>query len=401
MIPQNLIKIVKEYSSKPWLKALNTDVYIVGGSVRDAYLNKIPKDIDLIIEGLTLNEIKDLLIAYGSVNIVGESFAVIKFKPKNDIEWIDIAVPRTDRKSGSGHKGFEVITDNISIEEDLKRRDFTINSIAINCLSGEILDPFNGIRDIKLKLLKATNPDVFIDDPLRMLRCIQFAARFNFNIEKETLDLIRSNVHLIKEIPGERILEEFNKVFYKKGNFNKFISLINETGLGQLIFNSKGSNKIDLYSKGPSDIISFYFNLGNFMGIDPYEMYVKRLKGDIEIGSALKALDEILKNVTNDRYLIFKRVQSNPLLLKCEVLKESDKGYILDKMNKGIIPSKNSDILVDGNDIMGLLGLKRPDKIIGDVIKELVLGALYERYNWKSEEETLLQTNQILKKLNK
>jgi len=139
IIPNNILNIITSLKNESWICELLqiSNVYIVGGCVRDAFLEKNIKDIDLVIEGLQLNQIKNKLLNFGKVDIVGESFSVIKFKPNNfNGEPYDIAVPRTDKKIGIGHKGFKTITKNINIISDLKRRDFTINSIAVNIKTG-------------------------------------------------------------------------------------------------------------------------------------------------------------------------------------------------------------------------------------------------------------------------
>jgi tRNA nucleotidyltransferase (CCA-adding enzyme) len=151
-----LDKILNDLNKQSWVKILLklSDVYIVGGCVRDAYLNKPIKDIDLVVDGLTTKQIQDLLVDYGKINIVGESFVVIKFKPFGHTgEDYDIAVPRKDRKTGTGHKGFDIET-GVGIKNDLERRDFTINSIAIDIKTGETLDLHNGLEDLKNNILR-------------------------------------------------------------------------------------------------------------------------------------------------------------------------------------------------------------------------------------------------------
>ena len=125
----------------------NWKPYLVGGCVRDFILGLVPNDIDIIIVGCDKPELIELLKKYGKANLVGESFGVIKFYHKGEI--YDISTPRFDKKIGDGHKGFEIITNkNITLEEDLLRRDITINSIAMD-LNGNFIDPFNGIKDLK------------------------------------------------------------------------------------------------------------------------------------------------------------------------------------------------------------------------------------------------------------
>lgn len=213
-------------------------VYFVGGCVRDHFLGNEPKDIDVVVRGLAYNTLIKILEEYGKVDTVGESFGVIKFKEKETGFEVEIALPRTDSKDTSlkGHKSIIAQSDPfLKIEDDLKRRDFTINSIAIND-ELRIIDPFNGLKDLNNKLIRATDEFAFIDDPLRMLRAIQFATRFNFKIEESTFESIHTNAELISEITSERILMEFQKVFKKKYDYAYFFELLKTTGLLPFIF---------------------------------------------------------------------------------------------------------------------------------------------------------------------
>jgi len=158
MLPNQLLKILDDLKTQEWIQKLarNAELYIVGGSVRDGFIDKPIKDVDIIVDGLSFLGIQKILKLYGKQNLVGDSFSVIKFKPYGYVgEDYDIAIPREDRKIGEGHKGFEVITDGVDVHGDLKRRDFTINSMAINIMTGELLDPFNGLQDLKKKILRA------------------------------------------------------------------------------------------------------------------------------------------------------------------------------------------------------------------------------------------------------
>ena len=196
---------IKDIISNKWKP------YLVGGCVRDYLMNLSPKDIDIIVVGCDKKELIDLLSKYGKPDLVGESFAVIKFNYKGEI--YDISTPRTEKKIGDGHKGFEVISNkNISLETDLFRRDITINSIAMD-FDGNFVDPFSGINDLKNKIIKITNPDAFTDDPLRILRVARFCARLGFNIDKDTSELMNEVKPFITQLSQERIIEEFNKVF--------------------------------------------------------------------------------------------------------------------------------------------------------------------------------------------
>lgn len=203
--------------------------YLVGGCVRDYIMGKQPNDIDLIIVGCDKNELINLLNKYGKSDLVGESFAVIKYNYNGEI--YDISTPRTESKIGDGHKGFEIISNkNISLEMDLFRRDITINSIAMD-LDKNFIDPFNGINDIKNKIIKITNKDAFIDDPLRILRVCRFCSRFDFNIEYNTDILMKQLSLKINELSQERIIDEWYKTMEhaKKGGvgiMQKYVNLL-------------------------------------------------------------------------------------------------------------------------------------------------------------------------------
>lgn len=213
------MEILKTLNNTSWIKEIESQgrIFLVGGFVRDILLKKPSKDIDMVVEGIELNDLIAILKKHGKTDLVGESFAVIKFKDPNIVDDFDIAVCRTDRKIGDGHKGFEITSNaSIKIEEDLFRRDITINSVAID-MKGNFVDPFNGRKDIEDRIIKATNPNAFADDPLRILRAIQMATRFDCKIDGDTFKMMIQNITSLHEISGERILEEFDKIV-KKGN---------------------------------------------------------------------------------------------------------------------------------------------------------------------------------------
>ena len=159
---------------------------IVGGWVRDRLMGRVSKDIDLEVFGLSAPALQVLLAEFGTVNTVGESFTVYK------VAGIDVALPRRESKKGRGHRGFEVTGDpDLSIAEAARRRDFTINAIAWDPLTDEYLDPWNGRGDLAARVLRAVDPVTFGDDSLRVLRALQFAARFDFDLEPGTRDLCR------------------------------------------------------------------------------------------------------------------------------------------------------------------------------------------------------------------
>jgi tRNA nucleotidyltransferase (CCA-adding enzyme) len=180
---------------------LENHIYYVGGYVRDKMLGLEPDDIDVAIENITEEEM--LQMDYKKVH---KRLPV--FKRKDDI---DYALCRREIKTGEGYTGFDVETKNVDIIEDLKRRDFTINSIAIKYSTNSIIDPFNGVSDLENKILRATS-DAFKEDPVRALRLARFSARFSdFSIEPNTILLAKSLKEELKLEPKERIWKELEK----------------------------------------------------------------------------------------------------------------------------------------------------------------------------------------------
>ena len=182
---------------------------LVGGCVRDALMGKEPKDWDLEIYGIEPPRLRELLDRFGSVNVAGEAFTVYKLGAD-----LDISLPRRERKTGRGHRAFFVEGDPaMTIEEGARRRDFTINAILQDPLTGEIIDPFHGRDDLKSGLLRAVSHGTFAEDSLRVLRAAQFAARFEFEIETGTVELCR--LIDLSDLPAERIWGEMEKLLLR------------------------------------------------------------------------------------------------------------------------------------------------------------------------------------------
>lgn len=388
------MEILSQIGNEDWLKALYkvSNVYVVGGYVRDHFLKRSNKDIDLLIEGLSIDKIIEILKNFGKVDLVGKSFGVLKFKPIGYIgEDYDIAVPRKDIKTGVGHKDFNVDIDNVSIIEDLKRRDFTINSIAINVKTNEIIDPFNGISDINKRLIKATDKNAFIEDPLRILRAIQFASRFRFDIEENTLNLIKDNVDKISHISSERILAEFDKIVLKNGSIPTAFKLIKDTGVDLALF----SNKLDMSQMDYEylDKYSFYFILGLFTNTMPSEFYKNKLRGDNETYEILKHIEYIFEKTSMNnlsipklRKIVFNAIQKNDKIFDVVIFPNYVHEVFKD-MDLGIIPTYIKDININGNDIIEKFNVS--GKTVGDILNKVYVGALSNKFNWKDKNEIL------------
>jgi len=195
------------------IQAQNGRIYEVGGTLRDTLLGIPHKDRDILVTGIPMHELVALLEKHGSIQKVGKSFGILKFRQKLEASEFDIALPRIEKSTGTGHRDFEVEFDhNLPVEKDLGRRDFTINAMARDLQSGELLDPYKGQKDLQNKILRMVFSNTFREDPLRLLRAVQFAARFDLKIEAETLAEMKKDSALIKTISGERIIEEIRKL---------------------------------------------------------------------------------------------------------------------------------------------------------------------------------------------
>jgi len=182
---------------------------LVGGCVRDALMGTQPKDWDLEVYGIESARLREILDRFGNVNVVGEAFTVYKIGAD-----LDVSLPRRERKTGRGHRAFFIEGDpSMSLEEAATRRDFTINAILQDPLTGEIIDPFHGRKDIQDRILRAVSPATFGEDSLRVLRAAQFAARFEFQIDPETVDLCR--MIDLSDLPSERIWGEIEKLLLR------------------------------------------------------------------------------------------------------------------------------------------------------------------------------------------
>ncbi|HKS08462.1 MAG TPA: HD domain-containing protein [Pyrinomonadaceae bacterium] len=179
---------------------------LVGGCVRDELMGVQPKDWDLEVYGVEPERLREILDQFGPVNVVGEAFTV--YKLGHDL---DVSMPRRERKSGRGHRAFVIEGDpSMGVEEASRRRDFTINAILKDPLTEEVIDPFDGRRDIEQGVLRAVSAETFGEDSLRVLRAAQFAARFEFRIAPETVELCRAID--LSDLPSERIWGELEKL---------------------------------------------------------------------------------------------------------------------------------------------------------------------------------------------
>ena len=195
--------------------------YFVGGYVRDLVQGNPGKDIDIEIHGIAPAALKEILENLGQLMEIGESFGVFGLKGYS----IDIAMPRKEICRGKGHRDFDVFVDPfIGTEKAARRRDFTINAMMQNVLTGEIIDHFGGREDLSSRIIRHIDPTTFVEDPLRVLRGAQFAARFGFDMADETIELCRGMD--LSTLARERIIGELEKALLKADKPSIFFELM-------------------------------------------------------------------------------------------------------------------------------------------------------------------------------
>ena len=188
----------------------NGRVFYVGGCVRDRFLQIENKDIDIEVHGIEPEKLKQILQKYGDPASFGKSFGVYSLRGYG----IDIAMPRRERLIGVKHRDFEIDVDPyIGTKEAARRRDFTINALMEDVLTHEIIDHFGGLEDLKNKVIRCVDPITFIEDPLRVLRAAQFASRFEFSVDPDTLSLCKTID--LSNLSEERVEEELKKALLK------------------------------------------------------------------------------------------------------------------------------------------------------------------------------------------
>ncbi len=202
---------------------------IVGGWVRDELLGPESKDLDIEVFGIPAPRLRTLLERLGRVDAVGESFSVYK------LGGIDISLPRRESKTARGHKGFTIEGDpDLSVEDAARRRDFTINAMSRDPLTGELVDPFGGRLDLEARVLRAVDARTFGDDSLRVLRAIQFAARFELTLDEPTKALCRTVP--LDDLPAERIWGEVEKLLMQAERPSRGLALALELDVLDRLF---------------------------------------------------------------------------------------------------------------------------------------------------------------------
>jgi tRNA nucleotidyltransferase (CCA-adding enzyme) len=208
-LPAGLVRLLAA------MRAAGGKPYLVGGAVRDGLLGLAIKDYDVEVFGLPAARLESLLALHGRVDAVGQAFRVYKLSGVEGVAGaVDVALPRRDSKAGPGHRGIAVEGDPaLSVEEAARRRDFTMNAMLFDPATGRLLDPWGGQRDLAAGLLRAVDARTFGEDPLRALRAVQLAARYELEVDPTTADLCAAMP--LAELPAERVFGEIEKLLLR------------------------------------------------------------------------------------------------------------------------------------------------------------------------------------------
>lgn len=279
--------------------------YYVGGFVRDRLMGVPNKDIDIEVHGLFPKQLEEILDTLGEKMTVGESFGVYGLKGCS----VDIAMPRKEELRGKGHRDFDICVDPfLGTKKAAMRRDFTINAMMMDVLSGDVVDEFNGKGDLEKGVLRHINDKTFIEDPLRVLRGAQFASRFEFDIAEETIDLC-SRMDL-GYLPKERVMAELEKALLKAKKPSVFFEVLRK--MGQL--------KV------------WFAELEALIGIQQDPLF--HLEGDVWVHTMM-VLDVAVK---------YKDKANNPLGFMLSALTHDFGKAICTEVINGVIHSYNHDI---------------------------------------------------------
>ena len=392
---------------------------IIGGYVRDFLLHISSKDIDIELYGIeSYEKLEKILEEFGSVNKVGKSFGVCKLQ-FDDLD-LDFSLPRIDNKIAQGHKGFNIITNKaLDFKTATRRRDFTINAIGYDVIEKKILDPFHGIDDLKNGILSAVDITKFDEDPLRVLRAVQFSCRFDFELDSALFtkcsNMLKSGV--IDELPTERILEEIKKLLLKSNHPSRGILLLKKIN-GFLYFKELNSlserelnhilNSLDYLASNNEieekqaltlhlSILSFYFSK-----IDRFNFIQK-------LSSEKKLIENINKLIDNTNDFNFENLSNFSIYLlatkvNIEELSLFLKALFLDKKNNEIQELQNRakelgvftnplTPLLQGRDLIQLK--LQPSKKFSEILDKAYKSQMKEEF--KTYQEALLWLKQELK----
>lgn len=291
-------------------------IYYVGGYVRDKKLGIENKDIDVEIYGIDFEEITNILLEFGKIDLVGASFGIYKIQGVD----IDFCFPRRETLIGKGHKDFDVSIDPyISTKDAARRRDFTINSIMQDVNTGEFVDNFGGIQDLERKIIKHIDDKTFVEDPLRVLRACQFAARLGFDIDENTVSICKTLD--ISVLPQERIYEEVRKGLLKASKPSIFIQKLIEIEKLESIF--PGIHIEDVKLQQLYELLDKSAANKQFSNNPEYFMFssliygLKKVDSNLDINNMTKRLskdktfNESIQNLVNNKLTLDDYIENN------------------------------------------------------------------------------------------
>lgn len=334
------------------IESYGYEAYIVGGMVRDYYMNKASNDIDIC----TSAKPKDLINIFDSIKLPKEKYGAVTLYYKN-IRY-EITTFRKELRY-ENRRPIELEYTN-NFYEDLVRRDFTINTLCMNS-KGEIIDTFNGKNDIDKKIVRCVGDanKKFNDDPLRMLRAVRFATILNFKLDINLENAIKNNAYLLKDISYYRKKEELNKIFTST-NAKYGIKLLCTLDMNKYL-ELGNLNKIKI----TSDILGIWAELNN---IDNYPF------SKLEIDT-INDVREILKNKKIDKYEIYRYGLYNSTIAG-EILGISKKSII--KIDKSLVIHSRSAINITVDEICKILN-KKPDKWLKDILIDIEYKIIYSK----------------------
>lgn len=321
-IEQAIAKLVNEAGGK---------TYYVGGFVRDLLLGIENKDVDIEVHDISNSKLLEILNKVGKPLSYGKSFGIYSLEGED----IDIAMPRIEKNTGDGHKDFDVyVNPYIDLNTAIKRRDFTINAIYKDVLTGELIDPFNGQKDLKNKVIRHIDSDTFVEDPLRVLRGAQFASRFEFDIAEETMKLCKGID--IKTLSKQRVEEELKKALLKSNKPSIFFKCLQDMNQLSYWFNDVNTKYIDKANKYIENINNKYAYLLSSLCIDS-SFDVSTITNEKEIIEYLDSMKNNIHQSFNNDYeinnLFFNLKDINDYIYLRMTINESD-NYLFDSYEK-------------------------------------------------------------------
>ncbi len=355
-------------------------LYLVGGAVRDEIMGVKSQDKDYCVTGIGYDE---FIKIFPKAQLVGKDFPVFM------LEGCEIALARLERKVSSGHKGFKIETSkSLTIEDDLKRRDITINAIAKDVLTGEIIDKFNGIEDIKNKRIRHISSS-FSEDPLRVYRVARFAAKLGFKVDNETLKLMHSLKEELLSITPERVFVELNKVLSTKRP-SVFFKVLKDADVLDVHFKEIYDLKnvpqplkyhpegdvfnhtmivIDRVAQNTNDTIVRFAALVHDLGKakTPKEVLPQHIGHDIAGVKLVRDLSNRLKVPTKWKKAGMEVARYHMKAGICTTMRPYKQAIFFNMLNRSAIGIENMQIISDADDM-----LDRPKKDYAKIAKEVI-----------------------------